>query len=47
LGLAAAEEYKRSAGEDFKSDYSEIVTVMIVIPPDDITNKSSINSRIH
>jgi hypothetical protein len=21
LGLAAAEEYKRSAGEDFKSDY--------------------------
>jgi hypothetical protein len=24
LVLAAAEEYKRSAGEDFKSDYSEM-----------------------
>jgi hypothetical protein len=24
-----AEEYKRSAGEDFKSDYSEIATVII------------------
>jgi hypothetical protein len=29
FGLAAAEEYKRSAGEGFKSDYSEIATVMI------------------
>jgi hypothetical protein len=29
LGLAAAEEYKTSAGEDFKSDYTEIVTVII------------------
>jgi hypothetical protein len=31
MGWAAAEEYKRWAGEDFKSDYSEIA---IVIPPD-------------
>jgi hypothetical protein len=29
LGLAAAEEYKGSASEDFKSDYSEIATVII------------------
>jgi hypothetical protein len=29
LGLAVAEEYNRSAGEDFKSDYSEIATVII------------------
>jgi hypothetical protein len=29
LGLAAAEEYKRSAGEDIKSDYNEIATVII------------------
>jgi hypothetical protein len=29
LGLAAAEEYKKSAGEDFKSGYSEIATVII------------------
>jgi hypothetical protein len=29
LGLTAAEEYKRSAGEDFKSDYSETATVII------------------
>jgi hypothetical protein len=31
VGLAAAEEYKSWAGEDFKSDYSEIATVIIVI----------------
>jgi hypothetical protein len=29
LGLAAAEEYKRWAGEDFKSDYSETASVII------------------
>jgi hypothetical protein len=29
LGLAAAEEYKRWAGKGFKSDYSEIATVII------------------
>jgi hypothetical protein len=29
LGLAAAEENKRSAGEGFKSDYIEIATVII------------------
>jgi hypothetical protein len=29
IGLAAAKEYKRSASEDFKSDYSEIATVII------------------
>jgi hypothetical protein len=29
LGLAAAEEHKRSAGEDFKSNYSQIATVII------------------
>jgi hypothetical protein len=28
LGLATAEEYKRSAGEDFKCDYSETATVI-------------------
>jgi hypothetical protein len=29
VGLAATEEYKRWAGEDFKSDYSEIAIVII------------------
>jgi hypothetical protein len=29
VGLAAIEEYKRWAGEGFKSDYSEIATVII------------------
>jgi hypothetical protein len=29
LGLAAAEEYKRSADEGFKNDYSEIAIVII------------------
>jgi hypothetical protein len=28
FGLAAAKEYKRLAGEDFKCDYSEIGTVI-------------------
>jgi hypothetical protein len=40
VGLAAAEEYKRWAGEDFKSDCSEIATVIINC------NKASIKSRI-
>jgi hypothetical protein len=43
LGLAAAEEYNRWAGEDFKSDYSE--TVIVIIDCNSawhITNKSSI-----
>jgi hypothetical protein len=29
LGLAAAEKYKKSADEDFKSDFSETATVII------------------
>jgi hypothetical protein len=29
MGLAAAEEYKRWAGEGFQSDYSEIAIVII------------------
>jgi hypothetical protein len=29
LGLAATEEYKRWAGEGFKTDYSETVSVLI------------------
>jgi hypothetical protein len=29
VGLAAAEEYKRWAGEGFKSDYSETASVII------------------
>jgi hypothetical protein len=29
LGLAASEEYKRWAGEDFKSDYSETAILII------------------
>jgi hypothetical protein len=47
VGLAAVEEYKRWAGEDFKSDYSEIATVIINCNSAwRITNKSSIESRI-
>jgi hypothetical protein len=47
LGLAATEEYKRWAGEGFKSDYSEIATVIVNCNSAwRITNKSSIESRI-
>jgi hypothetical protein len=47
LGGAAAEEYKRWAGEDFKSDYSEIAIVIIDCNSAwRITNKASIKSRI-
>jgi hypothetical protein len=47
VGLAAAEECKRWAGEDFKSDYSE--TAIVIIDCNStwrITNKSGIESRI-
>jgi hypothetical protein len=33
VGVAAAEEYKRWAGEDFKSDYSETASVIIDCNP--------------
>jgi hypothetical protein len=47
LGLAAAEEYKRWAGEGFQSDYSETAIVLIDCNSAwRITNKWGIKSRI-